>query len=62
MLGVVVLIGVYWAVFPLRRHLLAFDPGRGVGRQAAYAMAVGVFLVLMMALGSSTSTFIYFQF
>jgi alginate O-acetyltransferase complex protein AlgI len=62
MLGAIVLITVYWVAFPVRRRLLNADPGGGLGRQAAYVLAVGVFLVVMMALGSSASTFIYFRF
>jgi alginate O-acetyltransferase complex protein AlgI len=62
MLGAVVLIGGYWALFPLRRIALGLDPGTWFARQVGFALAVGLFLVGLMVFGASTSAFIYFQF
>ena len=61
-LGALVMIGGYWLVARLRPALVSFDPGPSPWRQGAYAMAMGSFLLLLMALGASTHVFIYFQF
>jgi D-alanyl-lipoteichoic acid acyltransferase DltB (MBOAT superfamily) len=62
MLGAITLIATYWVSFPLRARLLSMDPGPSLRRQAMWIVAASLLLVIMMALGSSASTFIYFQF
>jgi alginate O-acetyltransferase complex protein AlgI len=62
MLGVCGLILGYWAAFPLRARLLAFDPGDSWSRQLGTAAAAGLFLVALMVFGATTNVFIYFQF
>jgi D-alanyl-lipoteichoic acid acyltransferase DltB (MBOAT superfamily) len=62
MLGVVSLITAYWAVSPFRERLLSIDPGPRFRGQALYVGVASAVLIVMMALGSSASTFIYFQF
>jgi D-alanyl-lipoteichoic acid acyltransferase DltB (MBOAT superfamily) len=61
-LGALVIIGGYWSIAGLRERVLAFDPGPSLWRQGAYAVALGSFVTLLMALGASTNVFIYFQF
>src|SRR5262249_38998698 len=45
MLGALVLIAAYWLLWPLRRRLLAVDPGESFAAQAAVAIAGGLFLM-----------------
>ena len=62
MAGAVVLIAGYWLLFPLRRPIQDWNAGRSLGRQLAAALAVGVFLLVLMIFGASSNAFIYFQF
>jgi D-alanyl-lipoteichoic acid acyltransferase DltB (MBOAT superfamily) len=62
MFGVVVLIAAYWLAFPLREKVVAFDPGTSGLRQAAYAVGLGIYLVVLIVLAAPSETFIYFQF
>jgi alginate O-acetyltransferase complex protein AlgI len=62
MVGTLLFIAAYWSIAPLRERFLAFTPGSGWARPLAYSAAIGVFIVGLMALGASTSEFIYFQF
>jgi len=62
MLGAIALIVGYWLGFPLRRRILAWNPGSSLLRQTVCAAAMGLFVVILMVLGASSDTFIYFQF
>ena len=61
-LGALALIAGYWALFPLRRRILTWDPGVSPARQLGAAVALGLFVVILTVFGASGASFIYFQF
>jgi alginate O-acetyltransferase complex protein AlgI len=62
LLGAVALMGIYLAAAPLRRLVVELDPGPSPARQLAVAVAAGIVVVVLTALGASSNAFIYFQF
>jgi alginate O-acetyltransferase complex protein AlgI len=60
--GALALIAAYWALFPLRRRILIWDPGVSPARQLGAAVALGLFVVILTIFGASGASFIYFQF
>jgi D-alanyl-lipoteichoic acid acyltransferase DltB (MBOAT superfamily) len=56
-----VLLG-YFALAPLRRAILRFDPGSRPASQISFGLALGVVIVTLVTFGAASQRFIYFQF